>query len=83
MGRRQRPRPELTITLDRLDAKGPSGLDPEGERWRVRAAGVGATLQVRKGRKGSSDRVALLRAAPDAVEPACPHFGTCGGCQLQ
>lgn len=27
--------------------------------------------------------VEIRRAAPDRVQPACPVFGTCGGCQLQ
>lgn len=26
---------------------------------------------------------AILEKAPDRVEPFCPHFGTCGGCNLQ
>ena len=27
--------------------------------------------------------VAVLRASSQRVEPACPHFGTCGGCSMQ
>ncbi len=27
--------------------------------------------------------VEILEAAPELVEPPCPHFGTCGGCALQ
>jgi 23S rRNA (uracil1939-C5)-methyltransferase len=26
---------------------------------------------------------AVLRAAPERIDPVCRHFGTCGGCQLQ
>jgi len=36
-------------------------------------------------RRSHDDAVLLevLEPSPDRVSPACPHFGTCGGCSLQ
>lgn len=34
-------------------------------------------------RHSEGDLVTVLAASPDRVEPRCPLFGTCGGCQYQ
>lgn len=47
-----------------------------GERARVRIDTVKAKYAV-------GDLVELLDRSPDRVEPFCPVFGTCGGCQVQ
>ncbi len=51
-----------------------SGAIP-GERWIVRIVKATATTVYAKGER-------LLLAAPERIEPACPHFGKCGGCAL-
>lgn len=76
-------RPTIVVTLDRLDPKGPSGLDAQGRRWRVRTGAVGAVVRVQPGRKGTARRIETVTPAPDAVVPRCPVYGRCGGCQLQ
>ena len=50
-------------------------LAAPGERWRVR---VGPAT-----RFGRRARPLLRLAGPPRAEPACPHFGRCGGCALQ
>ncbi|HUY53969.1 MAG TPA: class I SAM-dependent RNA methyltransferase [Candidatus Nanopelagicaceae bacterium] len=34
-------------------------------------------------RHAFADTVEVHRSSPERVDPVCPHFGTCGGCQLQ
>ncbi|QUD90635.1 class I SAM-dependent RNA methyltransferase [Phenylobacterium montanum] len=46
-------------------------LSLPGETIRARVSGDRAEIE------------AVLQASPDRVEPACRHFGHCGGCSLQ
>ena len=47
-----------------------------GERWKVRLEKVNKTVAWGRG-------VELLRPSPERVEPGCPVFGRCGGCQFR
>ena len=47
-----------------------------GERWRVRLEKVNKKVAWGRG-------VELLAASPERLEPDCPLFGLCGGCQFR
>lgn len=83
MGRRRRHRPPIPVTLDRLEARGISGLSDDGQRYKVRTGAVGQVVQVQPGRKDKARQLGTLRPAPDQAVPRCPVFGLCGGCQYQ
>ncbi|WP_207061256.1 23S rRNA (uracil(1939)-C(5))-methyltransferase RlmD [Motiliproteus sp. SC1-56] len=52
-----------------------TGALPE-ERVRVR-------YRQRRGKYDEAQTLEVVRPSPQRVEPRCPHFGVCGGCQLQ
>ena len=83
MGRRRRQRAPVRVQLDRLEEKHTSGMDEQGRRWKIRGAPVGATVSARPGRKQTARRLVLESESPSHVDPECPVFGLCGGCQLQ
>lgn len=59
-----------TETISRIAAKG-DGVTPSGRH--VRGGVPGDTV----------DAAGKLTPGPHRATPTCPHFGTCGGCQLQ
>lgn len=71
-----------TVVISALGHKGEGIFESEGRRVFVPFALPGETVSVaREGERASL--LAVLAPSPDRIAPFCPHFGTCGGCQLQ
>lgn len=81
------PGDELTLDLHDLahggEAVGRHGdfvvfvpFGAPGDRVRVRVREVRRSF-------GRAEILEVITPSPDRVEPRCPYFGTCGGCQLQ
>lgn len=70
------------LTVQRLGAQGDGIADtPRGPVFVPFALpGETVTAAINKDR---ADLIAVIEASPERVEPACMHFGTCGGCSLQ
>ncbi|MEL6347039.1 MAG: 23S rRNA (uracil(1939)-C(5))-methyltransferase RlmD [Myxococcota bacterium] len=83
MGRKKKQRTPIELTVDRLELKGSSGVDAQGRRWTVKGASIGASVTAWPGRKGKARLLEILTEPADSVDPTCPVFGVCGGCQLQ
>lgn len=85
--RRDAPR-SVALRIDGLSAGGEGvGSLPEGKRIFVPFTAPGDAIVaevVEERRRFARGRLAELReAGAGRVAPPCPHFGGCGGCQLQ
>lgn len=86
---------ELVVTLDGLSTSGaavgrvvgPVEAPERGMAAFVPLAAPGETVLVRVTRRQArfleAELVAVQVPAPGRTTPPCPHFGTCGGCDLQ
>lgn len=73
---------DATLDITALAHKGEGRADTPDGPVHVPFTLPGETVRVR--REGTRARLLeVLSSSPDRVEPACPHFGTCGGCALQ
>ena len=74
-----------TLTVAALGARGDGVASSADGRVYVPYALPGETVAV-DAWPGHPDRRHLLRvdtASPQRITPVCPHFGVCGGCQIQ
>ena len=72
----------ITTTITSLGHKGEGVAEIEGRKVFVPLTLPGETVEI----GADGDRGTLLGVispAANRIEPFCPHFGACGGCQLQ
>lgn len=78
---------EVEVTIDALTNLGVGLGRVDGWVVMVKFALPGERVLARVWANHASyseaDLVSVLAASPDRVEPRCPLFGTCGGCQYQ
>ncbi|MBX3532488.1 MAG: class I SAM-dependent RNA methyltransferase [Rhizobiaceae bacterium] len=73
---------ESVVTIDRLGAQGDGVADTSAGPLFVPFALPGERVNVARS-KDRGEIVALLESSPQRIEPACRHFGDCGGCAIQ
>ena len=72
----------ITTTITSLGHKGEGVAEVDGRKLFVPLALPGETVAVElAGDRGML--VEVISPAPNRAIPFCPHFGACGGCQLQ
>lgn len=72
----------ITATIEALGHKGEGIAQVDGRKVFVPFALPGEVVEISvEGERGSL--VSVGQPAPNRAEPFCPHFGACGGCQLQ
>ena len=82
------PPQRLTIELERAGHQGETvGRRDDGKIVLASygIAGERVVVEVREEQPSHivAEVVEVLRPSPERVAPRCPHFGVCGGCQLQ
>ena len=66
------------VEIDGLGAQGDGVVElPEGLLY------IPYALPGELWRVADGERYSLLRPHPERVDPVCPHFGSCGGCEAQ
>ncbi len=85
--RKKLPVEPVAATIESLNHDGRGVTHIEGKAVFIHGALPGEEVMftyTRKSRKFDEGQVVeVIKPSPERVEPACPHFGICGGCSLQ
>ncbi len=77
----------MQVTIETLGSAGDGVAKLDGEPVFVPGTVPGDVVDVqitrRRGKPARGAVTTLIEPGPDRVTPPCPHFGECGGCQLQ
>src|SRR4051812_14218746 len=77
----------IETTIERILPGGLGLAHADGKTLMVSLAVPGDRLRVRidreKGSVSFASIVEVIEPSPDRVEPPCPYFGRCGGCDFQ
>ncbi len=75
------------LEIEEVGVNGDGVSHHEGRPWYIPFSATGDVLNVRqtesRGRGFVGEIVDIQGASSDRIKPACRHFGTCGGCNLQ
>lgn len=79
---------QYEVSIQSIGSRGDgNALTPEGKPLFVPLALPGEKVRVRElsatGTGVMGEILELVETSPERVEPPCPHYGACGGCQLQ
>ncbi|MDQ3665111.1 MAG: class I SAM-dependent RNA methyltransferase [Acidobacteriota bacterium] len=81
------PLPTLVVEIERLLPGGVGLAHAEGLTLFVSLAAPGDMVRVqierRRGKVSFASIIEVIKPSPARVEPPCPYFGRCGGCDFQ
>ncbi|MBN2325835.1 MAG: 23S rRNA (uracil(1939)-C(5))-methyltransferase RlmD [Candidatus Omnitrophica bacterium] len=81
---KQKPQPLRVVHIETLNRKGQGvGKTDAGGKLTAPYTIPGEIVEVRKIRRREGVLQQILAPSPHRVQPACRHFGVCGGCSWQ
>ncbi|SMC84845.1 23S rRNA m(5)U-1939 methyltransferase [Fulvimarina manganoxydans] len=73
----------LDLTISRLGLQGDGIADTADGPVYVPFTLPGEEVRAEPRKAGRAVPIEVVKASPSRAEPPCPHFGSCGGCELQ